>query len=375
MIDREDNVQTSLLAQLRGFLQQDPENWNLRADFFDAALAAGEIEEARAQVDRARARLPGDASWAHRQAVLMLATRDYAAAQLAFEELLAGGVQESAILYNLGYALFMQGRFQEAAERAETLLSRSDEGARPAWALWLRCKHRLGGFEEALAAFRARAAQAPMPADAWGAACLMAFDMGDLQEAQAWSARALQEQPVQLEALVTRGSLALAVQDVPGATALFEQALKVNPSDGRTWSGMAMTRMLATDLPGADEAFSRAVVTMPEHIGTWIAWGWCRFLQKRLDQAQQAIEEALRLDRNFGESHGAMSVLLATRGQKAEAEREVEIALRLDPTCMSARYAQTILSGDAQDPAKVIKLGQRLMSRQRSALLEKMGKA
>jgi tetratricopeptide (TPR) repeat protein len=375
MIDREDNVQTSQLAQLRGFLQQDPENWNLRADLFDAALAAGELEEARTQLDRARAQLPDDAAWKHRQGVLMLATRDYAAAQLAFEELLAAGQQESAILFNLAYAIFMQGRFQEASERLVPLLSRSDPGALPAWTLWIRCKHRLDDFDETLAAFRARAAEARMPADAWGAASLMAFDLGALQDAQAWSARALQERPDQLEALVTRGSLALAVQDVPAALGVLERALQVNPRDGRTWSAIAMTRMLSTDLPKADEAFARAVETMPGHIGTWIAWGWCRFLQKRLDLAQQAIEEALRLDRNFGESHGAYSVLLATRGQKVDAEREVEIALRLDPTCMSARYAQAILSGDAQDPEKVIKLGQRLLSRQRTTLIEKMGKA
>jgi hypothetical protein len=37
------------------------------------------------------------------------------------------------------------------------------------------------------------------------------------------------------------------------------------------------------------------------------------------------------------------------------ARTEIELALRLDPKCLSARYTQAILSGEAQDPAAFLR--------------------
>jgi Flp pilus assembly protein TadD len=68
--------------------------------------------------------------------------------------------------------------------------------------------------------------------------------------------------------------------------------------------------------------------------------------------AQLAFENALDLDRNFGESHGGLAVVQALRGQTEEAEESIRRAHKLDPQGLSARYAQAVLSGDAADPAK-----------------------
>ena len=360
------NVKSSspAVARLREYLLRDPENWNLRADLFDAALAAGELETARAEVERALAARPADAAWRNRQSMLLLATRQYPQAQAALEALIAEGHGNPVVRYNLAYALFAQGQLEPASALLEPLLAQTDESVGLAWTLWLRCQHRLDRLKEAVDAFAAAlATQRPMPPDAFGAASLMALDEARLDEARAWSERALRGRTDQLEALATRGTLALAEQDAPSSLRWFDAALRVNPKDGRTWSGVAFARMLQMDFAGAQDAFRKAVANLPGHVGTWVGFGWCQFLANRIDDARASFEEALRLDRNFAESHGGMAVVLAKMGETQRARNEIEIALRLDPKSLSARYAEAMLNGQTSDPKAFLRMARGLLSR------------
>uniref|UniRef100_UPI00037FB6E4 tetratricopeptide repeat protein n=1 Tax=Cupriavidus sp. UYPR2.512 TaxID=1080187 RepID=UPI00037FB6E4 len=223
----------------------------------------------------------------------------------------------------------------------------------------------LAQFDDGLRGFEQRLATHLVSADALGVASLMALDGGRLAEARVWSERALEANPDQIEALVSRGSLALGDQQTRIARASFERALTVNALDGRSWSGLAFANMLEQRLDLALEAFQRAVANMTGHIGTWIGLGWCQFLRRDVSAARDAFERALHLDRNFAESHGALAVALAAQGLRAEAEIEIDIALRLDRTSLSARYAQGILSGEVDDPQAFLRLAQRVLSQHR----------
>jgi tetratricopeptide (TPR) repeat protein len=351
----------AVLARLQGYLRQDPDNWSLRAEVFDAALAAGEVQVAGAEVEGALRARPNDAAWSHRRALLLLAGAHHAEAQALLESLIAQGHDDPAIRHNLGYALFAQGQVEACRDTVAPLLGPSEDDAAVAWVLWLRCQHRLCRLNEALEAFLRSSTRRAMSPDAWGVASLMALDAGRLEEARVWSERALQGRADQLEALASRGSVALAQQDAGGALDYFERALKVNGQDGRSWSGLALARMLQMDLAGALDAFGRAVRTMPEHIGTWIGMGWCLSLSHQPEAARDAFERALGLDRNFAESHGALAVALVRIGQAERAKLEIELALRLDPKSLSARYAQAMLRGETDDPAAFLRLSRRVL--------------
>ena len=45
-----------------------------------------------------------------------------------------------------------------------------------------------------------------------------------------------------------------------------------------------------------------------------------------------------------------MAIGLALAGQRDPAEHHIELALRLDPASLSARFAQAVLSGALQNP-------------------------
>jgi Flp pilus assembly protein TadD len=344
------------LSRLQGYLSVDPENETLRADVFYTALEAGVPEVAKTELERALEEKPGDPVWRHRRSTLLLATRRYDEAREALQELLDAGVNDPAIVHDLAFALFRSGHVERAAETVLPLLDVPELREGPAWPLWLRCMHRLEREVVALERFRAQLTVGGPSVDAIGVASLMAIDAGQLAEANVWSKTALQHAPDHLEALVARGTLALSAGALQEALQCYERALRVSPSDGRTWSGVALVRMAFGDLPGADEAFGRAVETMPEHVGTWIAHGWCRVLLNRPAEARRSFEEAVRRDRNLGECHGGLAVALARLGERDAAKRAIELALRLDPKGLGARYAEAVLEGKAEDPETVRKL-------------------
>ncbi|HSW18711.1 MAG TPA: tetratricopeptide repeat protein, partial [Ramlibacter sp.] len=106
----------------------------------------------------------------------------------------------------------------------------------------------------------------------------------------------------------------------------------------------------------------------PSHIGTWHGLGWTQLLLQDLDGARASFETALELDRNFAENHGGLAVILALQKQAQAAREHIELAQRLDRANLSSRYAQALLSGEAQDTQAIQRLAQRLLGGRKAPL-------
>ena len=91
---------------------------------------------------------------------------------------------------------------------------------------------------------------------------------------------------------------------------------------------------------------------MPTHVGSWHVLAWAQLLSGELDAAEENFNRALDLDRNFAETHGGLASVAAIRGEKTKAEHLIDVALRLDQDCLSAKFAQSVLVGNAGDSAK-----------------------
>lgn len=357
-----DANQSQRLERMQTYLAADPQNERLREDLFEVALEAGNVSLAGQQVDAMLSKDANSQPWEHRRAMLLLAQKRYAEAQAILERLVTAGANNPVVSYNLAFSQFSQGQFEAARDRLSQLFGQSQEEVQPALALWLRCQHHLGQLNDGLGRFSEVIATQSVSTEAIGVASLMAFDAGRLSEAAAWSSQALNVNPDQLEALACQGSLSLGRQDVGAAIATFQHALALNANDGRSWSGLAFANLLEQQFDEAHAAFGNAVAHMTRHIGTWIGLGWCEFMRRDLHAARRAFASALALDRNFAESHGSMAVVLATEGKRAEAAWEIELALGLDKGCLSARYAQAVLSGEVNDPVAFRKLATRVLA-------------
>lgn len=358
------DVDAGRLARLMSYLGEDPDNEPLRQDVFDLALSSGRGETAEEQIRWASVRCPASATWRHRHALLDLARSQWAQAEIRLRELIDEGHSAPAIVFNLAVAQFRQDRFEAAIEQARALLDPSEPLFGDALQLTLRCMHRLhllDGAIDLLERFPASSAGA----GSLGVGSLIALDHGDLGRVERWADHALAVDPAQHEALVALGSLLVARRQVDGALRCLGTAAQLHPADGRTLSALGMAQLLTENLGAAHDTFLSAALRMPGHIGTWHGLAWACVLQRDLSGARNAFERALALNRGFGESHGGLAVVEALAGERDAAQRSMELALRLDPLCLSARYAEAVLNGDASHPERFARLARRVLGARR----------
>lgn len=366
--------QLARLDRLETYLRDDPANESLLAEAFAAALLCGAWDRAEFHLRHARALWPESLAWLLRESEAALARGDMDSARrsLAGMQALPGTPPAfaDAVLHNLAFADFQEGRYAECVERLAPRMHALLEGKGAATptamdALWLRALHRAGDIERAVRWAASREQGGALAPAAAGIAGLAALDAEQVADAARWAERALAAgaEAVTTEALVTRASLALGEADAATAGAYAQAALERQPGDGRARSALAFAQMLAGDAAGAVQQFHAALSAMPGHIGTWHGLGWAQLVQRDLDGALASFEQALALDRNFGESHGGLAVVLALRQDEAAAREHIERAARLGGSNLSGRFAEAILRGETA-PDNFARLAERLLGSQ-----------
>lgn len=353
------------LARLQAWLAEDPDNPALLADACDTAIAAGEHAQAQAHIARAQALRLDPTGWAFRQARLCIVKRELGRGASLLESLSATEGPHPVLAHDLAYVRLLQQDFEGCRLLLQPWLERDlpTADAEAIQVLWLRAAHALGAVQDAWDWARQRDAAGTLQPLARGVASLLAVDAGDFAKAQLLADSTLAMHPMLPEALVARATVALAQRQLAAARGWLAQALQSNAEDGRTWSMLGLASLHAGELELAQSQLERAVCFMPRHIGTWHGLGWARLLQRDEAGALQAFEAALVLDRNFAETHGALGLVLAMRGDSAPAERHLALAQRLDPRNVTGRFAQALLRGEAADARGLQVLARRLLDR------------
>ena len=143
----------------------------------------------------------------------------------------------------------------------------------------------------------------------WGVAL---FTASRLAEAERQFQRALALDPAYTDARFDLASVEAAGKNWEAAATDFKQVLKERPEDGKT----------------------------KQHLGEVLfLWGNAFFDSGNDREAASRYREALAMRASDGELHGRLGVGLARLGQFAEAQGELETALRIDPTLEPARRA------------------------------------
>jgi Tfp pilus assembly protein PilF len=102
--------------------------------------------------------------------------------------------------------------------------------------------------------------------------------------------------------------------------------------------------MLSMDLEKAKDSLCKAVEFMPNHIGTWHLLAWCQLMTSQLKEALESFESALKLNRNFGDSHGGVAIALVVLDRIEEAKESMRRAIKLDPESMAGLYAKSLIA-------------------------------
>ncbi len=198
--------------------------------------------------------------------------------------------------------------------------------------------------------------------DSLGLLSLIVTDMGNYSEAESMADEVRQHSVSQQDALVTKITCLLWKLDNESGLVMAQQAVQQYPDNGRLWSLFGQGQMLSQQIPEALQTLQHATLLMPEHIGTWHLKAWCELLGNDLIAAESSFESALELNRNFAESHGGLAVVQANKGDLMSAERTAKIAVRLDPECISGRFALSLVARATGDVEQADNQVQELMN-------------
>ena len=325
--------------RLTQFLNQDPNNLNLRSQAIAAAFAAGAWNEAEGMLQAGLGQAPESAELHAHAGYLALHKQQYSDAQSHFGTAVANGLALPQIRYNLAFAQFQQGLYQEALASLNAVAA-EDVMTHDMVLLLARCMHHLDQREAAIEVLQKLASDKP---EAEGLLALLLHELDRQEDAIAAANRALAINPNQLEALLARASTLAEQEHFLAARQDLEHATKMHPHCGRAWSGLAQLDFRDFSFDRAQQALEKAVEEMPNHIGTWHMLAWLCIMKGEVAQAKMAFQRSYEIDRNFGETHGGLAVIAALEEQPKLAEEYIKRAKRLNPNGFAAHYASMLL--------------------------------
>jgi tetratricopeptide (TPR) repeat protein len=344
----------SSVRRLQGYLVQDPSNLALLADLADLLLNAGRHAEARGPVEAALAHEPADAHFLYRLGVIEHHAGNLQQARGVLTGLVEQGVHEPALKLELARVQLALGEVQAAAQMLEEACQPGVQEPLRSQALFLRVRslHRLGDMEAAITLAEAALCEERTPIHGALASALatLYLDAERGEDAAHLYAQAVEAGPLDPEMLMVGGFLSLAVADVDEALQRFEASLAQSPDSGRAHLGLGLAHAAGGDLPRACAALEAATRHMPTHLGTWHALAWMHLLSQNIDAAQAAFEQALAVDRNFGDTYGGLAMVEVLRGNRQAAEELMRVGRKLDPQSVNIGAVQALLqSGGRMD--------------------------
>ncbi|RZF29097.1 tetratricopeptide repeat protein [Paraburkholderia sp. UYCP14C] len=336
------------LARLLGYIESDPGNAALLGDAAACAFDEQRLDLCEELLARQQALGAVPPASMHLRGLCAMAGGRFEEALRAFAAL-PDFQSDPVILYNSAYAHALLGHSNEAI----ALLGDDIFAVVPqAITLKLHLLHHLGLLDEVIE-FGARHADHPqVGAEVCGCVATALFDAEDIAGAGEFAARAMNVS----DGLTVSGLLALNDGHSDDAIALFARALEMRPTNSRAHLGNGLALLEQHQFAQAAQQIDVAAQSFGNHAGSWVAAGWAHLLNGDLAQARARLEQGGRIDRGFAEVPGSLAVVALKEGKLDEARTQAKIALRLDPACLSATLAQSLLEAQAghQDVANVI---------------------
>lgn len=342
------------IERYENYVKVDANNPLLWIELGDLYHRAGRLEDATACYERCLTHKPDHAPARSRLASVMITQHRFAEAEKALRELMDGGITDPALLHNLGLTLYYQQRWDEAKDAFGDAAAGGLK-APTNYAYLARTFHHLGRMEEAIDAGR-RWADAAQNDESKSYLALLYMDDGNTESGRELALDVLSRNPDDVDANVVAGACSVEQQEADHARRHFEIALRHDKDNGRAWLGLGLVHLYDQEYKEAIDALENATRIYPDNPGIVVTLGWAKIIAKDPVGAEQVFEQALRVDRNFSESHGGLAAALAFQQKLDRAEEEIKLAKRLDPASFGADIARTVVlavQGKQQNAADV----------------------
>jgi protein O-GlcNAc transferase len=228
------------------------------------------------------------------------------------------------------FALYQQGRFQQALELAETLLTLSPP--QPSLLnLAAVCARPLGLSDKAETYLRSAIGVKPDYAGAHGNLGLVLRDAGRLGEAESSFLRALELNPDDMAGMINLGNLYRASQRPTEAEAAFRKTLSSAPENVDALYNLGLLLAESGRAEEAEAAFRQSLKIRPDQADVCNDLGNVLMARLRLDEAEQAYRQAIALWPGYADAHCNLGMLLLEAGKSDAAMAAFRRALELAP--------------------------------------------
>ncbi|MFC4159002.1 tetratricopeptide repeat protein [Chitinimonas lacunae] len=363
------------LARHERYAEADPDNLALRLRLADLYHRAGEFDAALTACQHCLTLAPGDAVARSLHASVLISQHRFEEAERLLAELVQAEPTDAALQHNLGVARFHLRQWEAASQCFDTA-ARLGLNYGPNLSYLARSLHRLGQTEAAIAVVQRWIELEPGRASQ---GCLAQFYLEDGQFGAAHenALALLTDHPEDARAHIVAGFACLALHEVELAQQHFDTAIALDCQHELAWHGLGLTHFHQQRYDEAVEAMRTVARLAPDHAGNLVTLGWARLMMRDLAGAQQAFEQALALDRRFGEAHGGLATALALQYQFEQAEQAIKLARRLDPRGFGAELAAAVTligRGQKYDAAEIYRqaLERSLPGREMGSLLSQL---
>jgi tetratricopeptide (TPR) repeat protein len=259
--------------------------------------------------------------------------------------------QSAGAHYDLGFALWRQGKLPEAVDacRRAVQLQPEDPAAHASLGFLLnKWGRRSEGEAECREALRLQPDYAPAHDDLG----VILLDQGKLAEAESECREALRLQPGLAPAHNSLGLVLERQGKLAEAEAAYREAIRHRRD--YAWAHYDLGQLLARqgNLPEAEAALREAIRLTPDNAYAHWNLGWVLERQGKLSEAEAALREAIRLQPGIADVHRDLGWVLARQGNFGEAEAAYREAIRLQPDNALAHHYLAWLLATSADPRR-----------------------
>ena len=351
------------LQRLLSYCALDANNVKLLRECVEVQYQLGNFDAARIQIHAALEQFPDDDLLQFQLATVEMASNHPELTCELLHALLARGIDNGNVRYNLAYALGLLGKGEEGLA---TLATQWDAVCREVPGTPLlkgKLQHHQGDVEGAIVTLRNYVEATPADAEGYGYLALLLTDKGDYHAAAEYAQYALGRNAEQFEALLAQGMVALSRGNAARAKTYFEKTTPRREEGGRSWLGLGLSEMATGNLAAGERALIKAVEYMPRHLGSWNTLAWAQISQGKIAEAEASLLQALEIDRNFSETHGSLAIVQMLRGDLDAARVSAKRAERLNPSSFAAAFANSFLIAQDGNQLEAQRMLQDIMQR------------
>jgi arylsulfatase A-like enzyme/Flp pilus assembly protein TadD len=156
--------------------------------------------------------------------------------------------------------------------------------------------------------------------------------LGRLQDAYEKYSSGLDREPQNNIARANGASLLIRLGRIGEAEEEFKKVLANDPADYRSRNNLAGIYGMKGNLDAALGELKKAVATRPSYAAGWHNLGHVYILMRNWTAAESALRKAIILDSEDAGAHVLLAQALRAVGKIAEADRQMQIAVELDPS-------------------------------------------